>query len=45
MMGVGKGTISKRNAKEFNYVHTRGMRKGIKGIRLNFQESLSRFYV
>jgi hypothetical protein len=30
MVGVGKGTISRRNVKEFNCMHTRRMRKGIK---------------
>jgi hypothetical protein len=30
MVGVGKGLISRRNAKEFNYMHTKGIRKGIK---------------
>jgi hypothetical protein len=42
---LGKGTILRRNVKEFSCVHIRRMRKAIKGIFLSFQESLSRFHL
>jgi hypothetical protein len=43
MARVGKGIILRRNVKKFNCVHKRKVRKGLKGICLNFQKNFLDF--